>query len=117
DVRLAHVEEVEDIRVGAEASVTHSDTPLVAEGRGHQAVMQTFDDKARQGKASAGLAGLDAAEHGDAGNFTQAFDQAPTKLHLVGEHLVESQLQQSLDRHPKRDCADDVWGTCLLAVR
>ena len=47
---FAHVQQVEDIRVGAEATVPDSDAPLVAQGGCHKPVMQTVDDETRQGQ-------------------------------------------------------------------
>src|SRR5207302_4404174 len=72
DVVPVHVQEVEDVRVGAKAAVADSDGPFVAQGRRDQAVVQPVDDKARQREAGAGRAGLPTTKHPCAGNAAQA---------------------------------------------
>src|SRR5439155_1354334 len=76
DVVPVHVQEVEDVRVGAKAAVADSDGPFVAQGRRDQAVVQPVDDEARQREAGAGRAGLQTTKHPHAGNAAQAGDHS-----------------------------------------
>src|SRR5437588_2840984 len=52
DLFFAHVQQMEDVGIGAEATMTHGDAPLVAQRRSHESVMQPIDDEARQGEAA-----------------------------------------------------------------
>src|SRR5205814_4951442 len=102
DLLFAHVQQMEDVGVGAEAAMTHGDAPLVAQRRSHQSVMQTIDDEARQGEATR-RAWLRSAKDANTLNGTESFQQTVAQANLVLEHFLETELEQRFDRDAKGD--------------
>src|SRR5207247_3027844 len=100
----------------AKTTMADGNAPLVAQGGGHEAGMQTLAAEARQPESPARIARLDAAQHAHAGNATQTREQPPADRQLVVEHRVEAELEHRFDGDAERDRADDVGRPGLLAV-
>src|SRR5206468_11406058 len=101
---------VEDVRVCAKTTMADGDAPLVAQGSGHEPVMQTLDDEARQRESPARSARLRllAAENAHTRDSAQALQQSPAERDLLLEHRVEAELEHRFDGDAERDRADDV---------
>src|SRR5256885_2743721 len=93
DLFSAHVQQMEDIGIGAEAAMTHRDAPLMTQRRSHQSVVQAIDDEAREGEA-ARRAWLRSAKDANTLNGAESLQQTVAQANLVLEHFLETELEQ-----------------------
>ena len=101
---VVEIEEMGDLRMGAEAPAAHADAVLVAEDCGDQAVFEPVDGERDDAELGCLADGMGRSVDPQAGNLGQAIDRVPRQFTLVGSDTPSNAAR----RPPQSSAANHV---------